>query len=115
MSELTIEAKIHLATKVDNYHAWDNPQGRTYMCIDENDPVIPLEDYRPNDPDSPYAMKYLRGLWNGLNEKQKIKIPENFGGFNHPNDFIIEIVFNRGEELINSFLKVTGYTGKVCK
>ncbi len=70
MKALTKEAAIHLGTKLGHmsYHS----EGEVFQFVhkDGHISMLNIEEFRPHDPDSPYAMKYLTALVVALGDKQ---------------------------------------------
>lgn len=100
MKTLNKEAKIHLATKVDDwkYRLFNYKCNPKEVFFKENKEVL-IQDYNPNDPDSPYCMKYLRGLLNGLPTAHRIGIQPyvNYNNLKMTIDMILEYTGFKGE------------------
>ena len=111
----TDETKIHLATVVDNWK-WEEDSQRlvTKYRLPKNVKTVTggktasmyiyLSDYNPNDPDSPYAMKYMKGLLFALSIDDRFKLNRTFTCFGS---------VGVTENVIEFILEVTGYTGKI--
>lgn len=100
MKTLTKEAKIHSATVVDDYKLTGSD---TDFYKDKFDGYIDIGEYNPNDPDSPYCMKYLRGIIKGFERRT-----QNYDLHYWSLDALI-----KPESIIRYVLRNTGFKGEV--
>ena len=116
MKTPTKEAKIHLATVVDDYeeHATD-------IHFQKNGFVLNISEYNPNDPDSPYCMKYIKALWNGLSVYQVSQVCNSLGegiiNLDVKDTYKVEVginsIINDCDNFIVRIARVTGFKGEV--
>ncbi len=121
---LTVEAKKHLACKVDDYEYLEPKKDvvqslfgevvqDTGDCLyRENGELIYLKDYNPNDPDSPYCMKYLRGIFKNLSSGKWLYMKMEA---KQDNSLINGIYFGviYTDHVLEEILSVTGFKGGV--
>jgi len=108
MRDLTDKAKIHLACTVDDYTMMFSDSKEDFLLWDENNCQTKLKDYTPNDPESPYSMKYLGGIYRNLDLKFRVFI-SNLAGL----EGILFSEENGADVVIEKILEHTGYTGEV--
>jgi len=101
MKVLTKEAKIHLATKVDD---WEPVGVEDVFVVKKNLEAIALSNYNPNNPNSDYAMKYLRGILDNLSSINTELLFEHVS----PN-WIIDCI----DEILEDILTLTEFKGEV--
>ena len=106
---LTKEAKIHLATEVDSMTINRNKTILSRGCFGE----IELKDYNPHNPDSPYAMKYLRDLWKGLAGEQKYAVVRESKLLFSDMFITIDTLLFHTSIIVENILKVTGFEGTI--
>ena len=106
MKTLTKEAKIHLATVVDDWQIVPVLQapGYTYLAKEEETDLVQIEDYEPNDHDSPYCMKYLRGIIVNLVGTSAYQTVKNIN---------LTLALGCLDELIEDICKNTGFKSEV--
>lgn len=121
MKTLTKEVKIHLGTKVDNRESVDTYLGEKKAWLRKNSVDIQVNDYNPNDPNSPYCMKYLRGIWNSLSVNQVALVCNSLGegiiNLDVKDTYKVEVginsIFNDIDNFIVRVARVTGFKGEV--
>ena len=103
MKVLTDEAKIHLATKIDDYELDGDAQYPLFKK--PNFEIVDRHEYNPNQPNSTYCMKYLSGIWLAVGKDngrwKKLLDQFNINILIHPADFLEEV------------LEMTGYKGEI--
>lgn len=121
MSNLTKEAKIHLATKVDNYE-YKKQEGRSAPRFIKNGEFfggsisVPIGYYNPHDPESPYAMKYLDAIVNRVLSEygllQKVRL--NMSKYGSVRAMYPEATyFKCTKEFLQAVCEETGFEGKI--
>lgn len=98
---LTDEAKIHLATKVDNMESPDKKHFYRNGFL-----VVTMNNYNPADMDSAYGGKYLKALVEALKEKK----PREELMMGNIFSFVAPLVYP--DQICEHILKVTGFKGK---
>ena len=104
MKKLTKEAKIHLATKVDDMKFTEVGIGGSYF--QKGGHTAWINDYNPNDPDSPYCMKYFQRLVQEVNGDLEGALDDVFN---------LEYGICNLDEVIELILGQTGFKGEVWK
>ena len=102
MKTLTKEAKIHLATKVDDIKFTEVGIGGSYFQKGGHPAWI--NEYNPNDPDSPYCMRYLGGIIINLVGTSAYQTVKNIN---------LTLALGCLDELIEDICKNTGLKGEV--
>ena len=118
MKILTKRAKIHLATKVDNFLFREEKEEKmselhTHVYPDsfyKNGVTVDLYDYNPNDPDSPYCMKYLTSIWEGLNNEQEGEMEDRYYKYRYD---VLNQFFSCLNEFIEAILAIADFKGEV--
>ncbi len=102
MKVLTDEAKIHLACEVDDWKVADKELCKT-TGLYKPGVLIAIEDYNPNQFDSPYWGKDLKGILIGLIGTDAYSVIKGV-------DFTL--VLSCSGILLKSILDVTGFKGR---